>query len=108
MEVFNRPRIARLWHGYTLPANAEAYERHLSEVVLPGIHRIAGYRGAQLMRRDLDGEIEFVVLTFWDSMEAIRAFAGDDESTAVVPDTARALLQHWDDKAVHYSVDQIP
>jgi heme-degrading monooxygenase HmoA len=94
--------ITRLWHGYTTPANAAAYETLLRSEILPGIHRISGYRGAHLLRRDLGSEIEFVTLTYFTSLEDVRAFAGEDYEACVVPAEARALLSHFDLRAVHY------
>jgi heme-degrading monooxygenase HmoA len=96
--------ISRLWHGWTTPANADEYERLLRTRVLPGIHRVAGYRGAYLLRRDVADETEFVTLTFFDSMDAVRAFAGDDPGRAVVPPDAERLLARFDARSTHYEV----
>ncbi len=92
--------IGRLWHGYTKPQNADAYERLLRTKILPGIHRIKGYQGAYLLRRDAQGEVEFITLTLWDSMDAVREFAVGDH--AVVPPEARELLSRFDEHSVHY------
>ncbi|HKN37149.1 MAG TPA: hypothetical protein VJX16_28230 [Terriglobales bacterium] len=94
--------IARLWHGWTTPANAEAYEKLLRSEILPGIHRIKGYQGACLLRRNAAKEVEFVTLTFFDSMDAVRAFAGEDYEAAVVPPHAHKLLSRFDERSVHY------
>ncbi|HXE75569.1 MAG TPA: antibiotic biosynthesis monooxygenase [Candidatus Xenobia bacterium] len=96
--------IARLWHGWTTRENADAYEALLRREVLPGIHRIPGYKGAHLLRRDAGREVEFVTLTLWDSLEAVRAFAGADYEVAVVPPEARKLLLRFDQRSVHYEV----
>jgi heme-degrading monooxygenase HmoA len=96
------PMIARLWHGWTTPANADAYEALLRTKILPGIHRVQGHEGAYLMRRDSGNEVEFVTLTFFTSMDAVRAFAGPDHEVAVVPPEARELLSRFDHRAVHY------
>jgi heme-degrading monooxygenase HmoA len=94
--------IARIWHGWTRPENADAYEGHLRGEVLPGIERrVEGFRGVYLLRRDGD-EIEFVTVTLWDSLDAVREFAGEDYDLAVVPDTARRLLSRFDERSVHY------
>jgi heme-degrading monooxygenase HmoA len=94
--------IARIWHGWTTSDNADAYEAHLRGEVLPGIEqRVEGFRGVYLLRRDGD-EIEFVTVTLWDSLDAVREFAGDDYDLAVVPDTARRLLSRFDERSVHY------
>jgi heme-degrading monooxygenase HmoA len=94
--------IGRLWHGWATRANAPAYEALLRSEVLPGIHRVPGYRGAYLLRRDLGEEVEFVTLTLFDSMDAVRAFAGEDFEKAVVPPKARRLLARFDERSAHY------
>lgn len=94
--------ISRLWHGWTTRANANAYEQLLRAKVLPGIHRVNGYRGAYLLRRDAGTEVEFVTITFFESMDAVRAFAGEEYDVAVVPPEAQALLSRFDATSVHY------
>ena len=94
--------IARLWRGWTTVENADAYQDLLRTRILPGIHRVAGYRGAYLLRRDGDDGVEFVTLTFFDSLDAVRAFAGEDYEVAVVPPEARQLLARFDQTSVHY------
>ena len=96
--------IGRIWHGWARPENADAYEELLRAHVLPGIHRIAGYRGATVLRRDEDDEVEFVTLTLFESLESVRAFAGEDYEAAVVPPEARALLTRFDERSRHYEV----
>lgn len=94
--------IARLWHGWTTRENADAYEALLRGEVLPGIHRVPGYHGAYLLRRDAGQEVEFVTLTLFESWDAVRAFAGPDLEAAVVPAAARKLLARFDARSVHY------
>ena len=94
--------IARLWHGWTTRENADAYEALLRREVLPHIHGIQGYKGAYLLRRDMQDEVEFITLTLWESMSAVRAFAGEDYEVAVVPPEARRLLSRFDQRSVHY------
>ena len=96
--------IARIWHGYTLPKDAEAYERLLKPELLPGIGKVPGYRGSYLMRRELGDEVEFITVLLFDSLDAIRAVAGPDYETAVIPDNRRKYLTRWDEKAAHYEV----
>ena len=96
--------IGRLWHGWTSRANADAYETLLRTKVFPGIHKVPGHTGAYLMRRDAGHEVEFVTLTFFTSLDAVRAFAGNDYEVAVVPPEARKLLSHFDERSVHYEV----
>jgi heme-degrading monooxygenase HmoA len=95
--------IARIWHGWTTPGNADAYESHLRGVVLPAIEqRIDGFRGVYLLRREAGEEVEFITVTLWDSLDAVREFAGDDYELAVVPEEARRLLSRFDERSAHY------
>src|SRR5437879_1471076 len=96
--------ISRLWHGWTTRANADAYEALLRTEILPGIHRVKGFKGAHLLRRDGNGkdEVEFVTLTMFDSLEAVKEFAGEDYEIAVVPPAARKLLSRFDARSAHY------
>ena len=94
------------WHGWTRPANADAYEHLLREEVFHAIggRAIAGYRGIELLRRPEGDEVGFVTMMWFESMEAIRAFAGADAEVAVVPPAARALLSRFDARSAHYEV----
>jgi antibiotic biosynthesis monooxygenase (ABM) superfamily enzyme len=96
--------ISRIWHGWTTPANADAYEALLKNEIFTGIRdrQIAGYRGIHLFRRNLGKEIEFVTIMWFDSIDAVRAFAGEDYEVAVVPPKARALLSRFDARSQHY------
>jgi hypothetical protein len=96
--------IGRIWHGWTIPANADAYEELLKSEILIGIQnrQIVGYRGIHLFRRDLGHEVEFVTLRWFDSIEAVRAFAGQDYEVSVVPPKARELLSRFDERSQHY------
>lgn len=76
--------IGRLWRGVTTSENAAKYEDLLRGEVLPGIHRVDGYKGAWLLRRDVPEGAEFVTLTIFESMDAVRRFAGEDAEAAVV------------------------
>jgi heme-degrading monooxygenase HmoA len=100
--------IARLWRGWTSRENADAYEALLRTRILPGIHRVGGYRGAYLLRRDVAEGVEFATITLFESIEAVRAFAGADHETAVVPAEARKLLSRFDERSVHYQVAVAP
>jgi heme-degrading monooxygenase HmoA len=99
--------ISRIWHGYTTHANAEAYETLLKEEIFVGIgdRRIRGYRGIHLLRRNVDDAVEFVTIMWFDSLQAVREFAGEDYERAVVPDRARALLSRFDARSQHYTVE---
>ncbi len=98
--------ILRLWHGWTRPEQADAYEDLLRREIFPAIGRrgLAGYRGIQLLRRPDGGEVEFVTIMRFDSLEAVQAFAGDDYEVAVVPPPAQALLLRYDRRSRHYEV----
>ncbi len=98
--------ICRIWHGWTTPSNADNYEALLKTEILTGIRdrRIAGYRGIQLLRRGLGGEVEFVTIMWFDALDAVRAFAGKDYEKAVVPPKARLLLSRFDERSQHYDV----
>ena len=102
--IYHHNVIGRLWYGRTRPEHAQLYEEHLRRTTLPSLQRIASYKGAYVLRRDVDGGVEFAVLTLWGSLDALRSFGGDDYETAVVPPAARELLQRFDDKAVHFEV----
>ena len=96
--------IARLWHGWTSPENADGYEAFLRTKMLPSIHNVPGYLGADLLRREDGDEIAFVTITRFESLDAVRTFAGEDYEQAVVEPEARALLSHFDERSAHYEV----
>jgi heme-degrading monooxygenase HmoA len=98
--------ISRIWHGWTSHDNATAYQSLLATEILPGIanRRVEGYGGAHLLRRDLEGEVEFLTILWFDSLDAVREFAGEEHEVAVVPAKARALLSRFDDRSAHYEV----
>jgi antibiotic biosynthesis monooxygenase (ABM) superfamily enzyme len=100
--------IARLWHGWTTPENADRYETLLRTEIFPGIlaRDIAGFREIELLRRAAANEVEFITIMWFDSLDAIRAFAGESYETAVVPPAARALLSRFDDRSQHYEVKE--
>ncbi len=95
--------IARIWHGWTSKANAAAYEALLKCEVLPGIHRIRGFVGAELLRNDGSFETEFVTITYFETMEDVKEFAGADYLKAVIPTAARKLLSRFDERSSHYT-----
>lgn len=96
--------ISRIWHGWTSHENAAGYEQLLQQEILPAIANrlINGYRGAHLLRRDMGNEIEFITILWFDTMEAVREFAGADPELAVVPTKARRLLTRYDQRSAHY------
>ena len=98
--------IIRIWHGYTTHENADAYESLLKSEIFIGIRgrNIPGFQEIQLFRRDLEKEAEFITIMWFDSIESVRAFAGEDYEAAVVPPKARALLARFDERSQHYEV----
>jgi heme-degrading monooxygenase HmoA len=96
--------IIREWRGRASLLRAEQYPKHFHEKVVPGLRRLPGFAGADLSRRQLGDKLEFLVLTRWHSMDAIRAFAGDDVENAVVEPGAVAALIDFDASVRHYEV----
>ena len=94
--------ISRIWHGWTTRENANVYENLLRREVLPGIHRVRGFKGAQLLRRDANHEVEFVTICLFDSLDAVKEFAGEDYEVAVILPEARKLLARFDARSAHY------
>jgi heme-degrading monooxygenase HmoA len=101
---------SRVWHGWTNRENADAYEELLRTEIFLGIAKrsIRGYRGIHLLRRDVDDGVEFVTIMWFDSLDAVRAFAGEDYEAAVVPPKARQLLSRFDGRSAHYHVIETP
>jgi hypothetical protein len=101
--------IARVWHGWTKPENADAYEEFMRTNLLPTLTgHVPGFRGGYLSRRDSDGEVEFLVMTLFDSFEDVRLFAGDDYEAPVIEPEAARLLSRSDERAVHYELVVAP
>jgi len=96
--------ISRIWHGYTTFDNADRYEALLKAEIFVGIQNrhIRGFNGIQLLRRNVGKEVEFVTIMEFDSLDAVREFAGKDHETAVVPPKAQALLSRFDESSQHY------
>jgi heme-degrading monooxygenase HmoA len=100
--------IARTWRGWTKAADADAYEHLLTGQVLPELRRIPGYRGGYVLRRPNGEETEFSVVNLFDSLDAVRAFAGDAYETPVFEPEARRLLARIEPRALHYEVRAAP
>jgi len=98
--------ISRIWHGWTTPGNADIYENLLKEEIFVGIQRmeIPGFKGIQLLRRDIGEEVEFITIMQFDSLNAVRDFAGENYEEAVVPEKARAVLSRFDEQSAHYEI----
>ena len=97
--------IARIWHGWTKPVDAKAYEKLLCDEIFLSIaaRNIKGYRGAELFIRDDGDEVEFVTLLRFDSMDAVMEFAGPEASKPVIFPKAEALITRME-QARHYRV----
>ncbi len=98
--------IGRIWHGWTTHQNADVYENLLKMEIFPEIasENIQGYQSVQLFRRLADAEVEFVVIMWFESLEAVRKFAGEDYEHAYIPPKAREVLSRFDDRSQHYEV----
>lgn len=98
--------ISRIWHGYTTPGNADTYENLLKEEIFVGIRdrNIPGFHEIQLFRRELGDEVEFITVMWFNSLDAVRLFAGEDYAQAVVPPKARQVLKRFDPRSQHYEV----
>jgi heme-degrading monooxygenase HmoA len=96
--------IARIWHGYTKPEHADAYEAMLKPEPLPGVSKVKGYEGSYLLRRVVGEEVEFITILLWDSIESLRAVTGPDYETAVIPEERRKYLARYDAKSAHYEI----
>lgn len=102
--------ITRIWRGWTTLQNAPLYQELLLTEIFPGIVRrgVSGYRGISLLRRDMGEEVEFSTVMWFDSIEAVKQFAGEQYEIAVVPTKARAVLSRFDHVAMHYDTVVAP
>ena len=98
--------ISRIWHGYTTFENGDSYEKLLKEEIFVNIknRKIKGYRGIQLLRRNIKKETEFITIMWFDSMASVVEFAGKDYLNAVVPQNAQKILSRFDKQSQHYEV----
>ena len=98
--------ISRIWRGWTTPQNADAYEALLKAEIFTGIvaRGISGFQGIDLLRRELDENVEFMTIMWFDSILAVQTFAGEDYERAVVLPRARQLLLRFDERSAHYQV----
>jgi heme-degrading monooxygenase HmoA len=96
--------IVRIWHGWTSAENAEPYEAFLRTKMFPSIHEVDGFVGADLLRRSDGDEVAFVTITRFESLDAVRRFAGEDYEAAVIEPEARALLTRYDERSEHYEL----
>ncbi len=96
--------IARMWRGSAIRERADDYVKHLEQSVIPELCQIDGFRGIYLLRRNLSDDVEFVVLTLWESMDAICKFAGEKPEVAVVAPAARAFFRGYDAEVKHFEI----
>ena len=100
--------IARFWRGWATPQHAQAYEELFRTSILPGMQRIDGFAGAYVLRKDAGEEVELMTITLFESLEAIRVFAGNEPTLAHVTPEARRLLTHFEHTVTHYEVALAP
>ena len=95
--------ILRIWHGYTTKSNADIYENLLKTEIFPGIEdkKIKGYKRIQLLRREMEHEVEFTTIMWFEKIESVIDFVGADHETVYVPEKARKVLSRFDNKSVH-------
>jgi heme-degrading monooxygenase HmoA len=93
-----------MWRGVAIQERANDYIKHLQQSVFPALHQIDGFKEVYLLRRNSSDGVEFVVLTLWESMDAIRKFAGENPEVAVVAPTARALFREYDAEVKHFEI----
>ncbi len=96
--------IARIWKARATAQHADDYRRHFETTVVPELNAIAGYEGATLLQRAAGGVVEVTVITWWTSLDAVRAFAGEAVETAVVHDSAARTLLDFDRAVSHHDV----
>ncbi|MDQ6661480.1 MAG: antibiotic biosynthesis monooxygenase [Chloroflexota bacterium] len=102
--------IGRFWRGWATAQHAQTYEELFRTSILPGLQHIDGFAGAYVLRRDAEGEgeVEIMTITLFESLEAIRAFAGNDPTRAHVTTEARQLLSRFEHTVTHYEVVLAP
>jgi heme-degrading monooxygenase HmoA len=99
--------IARIWHGYTKPEDADGYEAKLKPELLPGMSKIPGYKGGIVLRRVLGDEIEFITIMVWESIEKLQAVAGPNYAVAIIPEDRLKYLSRYDKESAHYEIQSI-
>ena len=98
--------IRRIWHGWTTPEKADEYQNLLHNEVFPEIEvkKIPGYQSIELLRRNLDDEVEFVTIMTFDSLQNVIDFQGEDYTRCYVPDAAKLVLKRWNRVSAHYEI----
>ena len=98
-----------MWKGSTKPENADAYEAMLKPELLPGISKVPGFRGSYFLKRRVSpDEVEFVTVLLWESLDALKAFAGEDYEVSIIPEERRKYLSKHEERAQHYEVISHP
>lgn len=96
--------ISRHWKGVAKREEAEHYIAHLKSDTFPKLASLPGFVRASILRRDVANGVEFQVVSTWDSLRSIEAFAGVDAEAAVVPPVAQTMMIEFDRRAVHYEI----
>ncbi len=98
--------IKRVWHGWTTKENADKYQNILNKEVLPGIEamKIPGYKKIEVLRIELENEVEFATIMTFDSIQNVIDFQGENYKRSHVPDVAQAVLKRWDKESTHYEL----
>ena len=96
--------ISRQWRGLARTDHSDVYVEHLKAETFPALRKLAGFKGASILRRHVENGVEFLIVTEWDSVDSIRAFAGADAERAVVPPTVQAMMIEYDRVVRHYEV----
>ena len=98
--------ISRHWKGVAKAGRADAYVQHLKADTFPRLAAVPGFIRASILRREVEGGTEFQIVTVWESLDAIKSFAGEDTEVAVVPLVAQAMMVEFESRALHYEVVQ--
>lgn len=98
--------IKRVWHGWTTKENADSYQKILKTKVLPSIEakNIPGYKKIEVLRTELEDEVEFVTIMTFESLQNVIDFQGENYKRSYVPDVAQKVLKRWDQEAAHYDL----
>jgi hypothetical protein len=99
--------ICRMWHGWTRNANADGYDTYLKDELFPRLERELtehGYLGFQVLRLAKENEVEFITLVWFESVEAVRSFAGENYENPVISEKARSLLSRYAERVEHYEL----
>jgi heme-degrading monooxygenase HmoA len=96
--------ISRQWRGLAKEERADDYVEHLRRDTFPQLERIPGFVDATILRRAVARGVEFLIITRWQSLDAIRGFAGADAETAVVPQNVQRMMLEYDRRVAHYEI----